>query len=195
MAIFNICYAFAPFVKLRGWRFLYFFSICDVRNEAIFLILKDSSLRGLNKKNMRKNMKFWPLNPYYKRFDWKTWLSERFSEAPTIKLWNKQEKYMLPKLTEIEPNSILPPKITGRGRGFLFLKFDQRGGSWKNCSEIGVLLKREVLLEKGGFQSALSVFLQKSMFSLLLEYIFFCLVNIHACCNQEIYSFMCFTFY
>ena len=173
MAIFNICYAFAPFVKLRGWRFFYFFSICDVRNEAIFLILKDSSLRGLNKKNMRKNMKFWPLNPYYKRFDWKTWLSERFSEAPTIKLWNKQEKYMLPKLTEIEPNSILPPKITGRGRGFLFLKFDQRGGSWKNCSEIGVLLKREVLLEKGGFQSALSVFLQKSMFSLLLEYIFF----------------------
>ena len=28
-------------------------------------------------------MKFWPLNPYYKRSDWKTWLAESFSEAPT----------------------------------------------------------------------------------------------------------------
>ena len=39
---------------------------------------------------MRKNMKFWPLNPYYKRSDWKTWLAERFSEALTSKLWNKK---------------------------------------------------------------------------------------------------------
>ena len=35
-------------------------------------------------------MKFWPLNPYYKRSDRKTWLSERFSEALTSKLWNKK---------------------------------------------------------------------------------------------------------
>ena len=35
-------------------------------------------------------MKFWPLNPYYKRPDWETWLSERFSEALTSKLWNKK---------------------------------------------------------------------------------------------------------
>ena len=34
-------------------------------------------------------MKFWPLKPYYKRSDWTTWLSERFSKAVTSKLWNK----------------------------------------------------------------------------------------------------------
>ena len=33
-----------------------------------------------------------------------------------------------------------------------------------------------------GFQIVSSVSLQKSMFSLLLD--FFCLVNIHTCCNQ-----------
>ena len=37
--------------------------------------------------------------------------------------------------------------------------------------------------EKGEFQIILSVSLQKSIFSLLLEY-FFCLINIHTCCNQ-----------
>ena len=53
------------------------------------------------------------------------------------------------------------------------------------------------LLERKGVQIVSSVFLQKSMFSLLLEYFtfFFCLVNLHACCNQQIYSFMWFTFY
>ena len=35
-------------------------------------------------------MKLWPLNPYYKRSNWKTWLSERFSKALTSKLWNKK---------------------------------------------------------------------------------------------------------
>ena len=54
-----------------------------------------------------------------------------------------------------------------------------------------VLLESE---EGGGFQIVSSVFFKKSMFSLLLEY-FFCLVNIHTCCNQQIYSFMWFTFY
>ena len=53
------------------------------------------------------------------------------------------------------------------------------------------------LLERKGVQIASSVFLQKNMFSLLLEYFtfFFCLVNLHACCHQQIYSFMWFTFY
>ena len=70
--------------------------------------------------------------------------------------------------------------LASRG-GFLFLKFGQRGGSWKNCSEIG----GGGLVEKGGVQIVSSDFLQKSMFSLLLKYFFFflCLVNIHACCN------------
>ena len=36
-------------------------------------------------------MKFWPLNSYYKRSDWKIWLAERYSEALTSKLWNKKK--------------------------------------------------------------------------------------------------------
>ena len=55
---------------------------------------------------MRKNMKFWPLNPSYKKSDWKTWLSERFSEALTTKFWNKKQ-YFLAKLTEMEQNWIM----------------------------------------------------------------------------------------
>ena len=53
-----------------------------------------------------------------------------------------------------------------------------------------------VLLEKGGFQIASFFFFfffsQKSFITIG---ILFCLVNIHACCNQKIYSFMWFTFY
>ena len=51
-------------------------------------------------------MKFWTLNPYYKRSDWKTWLSERFYEALTNKLWIKK-KYMLAKCAEMEQNRIM----------------------------------------------------------------------------------------
>ena len=50
------------------------------------------------------------------------------------------------------------------GRGVSFLKFGQRGESWKYCSEIGGSLRKE------SFQIVSSVFLKKSMFSLLLEY-------------------------
>ena len=77
------------------------------------------------------------------------------------------------------------------GGGFLFLKFGQRGWSWKNCSKIGGFVERGVLLERGGFPYCFISFLQKSMFSLPLD--FFCLINIHTCCNQWIYSFMWFT--
>ena len=34
-------------------------------------------------------MKFWALNLYYKQSNWKTWLSERFSEVLTSELWKK----------------------------------------------------------------------------------------------------------
>ena len=61
LTIFNIYHVFAPFVKLRGCRFLYFFSLCDVRNEAVFLCSasKHSSLRGVKQKKHIKNVKFW----------------------------------------------------------------------------------------------------------------------------------------
>ena len=62
LAIFSIYYIFAQFMKLRGCRFLYFLSLCDVRNEAVFLIPEHSSLwgvggeGGLCRKNPRKHI-------------------------------------------------------------------------------------------------------------------------------------------
>ena len=50
-------------------------------------------------------MKFWPLSPCYKRSNWKTWLSGRFSEALTSKFSNKKE--ILAKLTKMEQNWIM----------------------------------------------------------------------------------------
>ena len=50
LAIFNIYHVFAPFVKLRGCRFLYFFCLCDIRHEVVFLILEHFSSRGLKRK-------------------------------------------------------------------------------------------------------------------------------------------------
>ena len=47
------------------------------------------------------------------------------------------------------------------------------------------LLRNRGLVERGEFSIFSSVFLQKSMFSLLLEYFFFfCQINIHPCFNQ-----------
>ena len=57
----------------------------------------------------------------------------------------------------------------------------------------GLVERGRVVLERGGFKIFSSVFLQKRMFSLLLD--FYCLVNIHACCNLQSYSFMWFNFY
>ena len=54
VAIFNIYHVFAPFVKLRGSRFLCFFSLCDLRNEAVVLLLEHSSLKGVKKKKHEK---------------------------------------------------------------------------------------------------------------------------------------------
>ena len=49
------------------------------------------NIRGQTEKTRKKNnVKVWPLNPYYKRSDWKTWLAERFSEALTYKFGNKK---------------------------------------------------------------------------------------------------------
>ena len=112
--IFNIYHVFSLFMKLRGCRFLFFFSLCDVRNEAVLMILEHSSLRGVKEKKNEKNMKFWPLTSYYKRSNWKTWLSERSSEALTSKLWNKKNTCCrsLQKWSEIELYS--PPMVLSK---------------------------------------------------------------------------------
>ena len=63
-AIFIIYDFFTPFVKLCGWRFLYFFSLCDGRNKAVFLKLEHSSLHGVKQKKHKKkheNLVFKPL--------------------------------------------------------------------------------------------------------------------------------------
>ena len=83
------------------------------------------------------------------------------------------------------------PLKLGEGGSFLF---------WAKRGIMKKLLRNRGLVERwgssqkgGGFQIVSSVFLQKSIFSLLLG--FFCLVNIHTCCNQQIYSFIWFSFY
>ena len=51
-------------------------SACHIKDEAVFLELELPG--GVKQKKHMKNMKFWTLNP-----DWKTWLAESFTEAPT----------------------------------------------------------------------------------------------------------------
>ena len=51
-------------------------------------------------------MKFWPLNPYYKRSYWKNLSSRKIFWSSTSKLWNKKI-YILPKFTEMERNWII----------------------------------------------------------------------------------------
>ena len=103
MAIFNIYHVFAPFVKLCGCRFLYFFSLCDVRNEVVFLLLEHSSLRGVKQKEKREILAFKPL---LQEIWLKNLTSRKIFEALTSKLWNKK-KYILSKLTEMEQNWII----------------------------------------------------------------------------------------
>ena len=59
-------------------------------------------------KTKKKKHTVLPINSYYQRSDWKTWLSERSSEALTSKFWNKT-KYMLVKLTKMKRNWIIFP--------------------------------------------------------------------------------------
>ena len=69
----------------------------------------------------------------------------------------------------------MPPIIAG----CFICKLRNRGVSWKG-----------LLLESMELQNVFS--LRKACFH---YYWNFCLVSIHPCCNQWIYSFLCFTFY
>ena len=95
LAIFNIYHVFAPFVKLHGYRFFYFFSRHDVRNKEVFLILEQSSLRGKQNKTCEKTLK------HYKRFDWKTWQSQRFSEHLSFEIKHNTWCKSLQKWSEL----------------------------------------------------------------------------------------------
>ena len=61
--IFNIYHVSALVVKLRGGRFLYFFSLCDVKNEVVFLLLEHSSLRGIKQKKHVKKREILAFKP------------------------------------------------------------------------------------------------------------------------------------
>ena len=64
------------------------------------------------------------------------------------------------------------------GGGFLFLKFEQRRRSWKNCSEIeGRLVERGVLLERGVFPNCFISFPSEKHVFITIGF-FFCLVNL-----------------
>ena len=82
-AIFNIYHVFAPFMQLHGCRFLYFVSLCDLWNQAFFLILEHPSLRGVKQKTQEKHkiltfkfllheiqLKSWKLHHQNFDFDW-----------------------------------------------------------------------------------------------------------------------------
>ena len=100
--IFNIYHIFAPFVKLRGCRFLYFFSLCDVRNEAVFLLLEHSSPRGVKQKKHVKKREILAFKSLLQEIQLKNLIAERFSEALTSKYcwslpkWSKIELYSPP---------------------------------------------------------------------------------------------------
>ena len=63
LAIFKIYHVFALFVKLRGCRFLYFSSLFDIRNEAVFLILEHSTLRGVKQRKHKKKPRILAFKP------------------------------------------------------------------------------------------------------------------------------------
>ena len=80
------------------------------------------------------------------------------------------------------------------GRGYPVFEIWTKRGVTEKLLRNRELVERGNSLKRGSFQVVSSFFLKRSMFSLLVKY-FFCLVNIHTCCNQQIYSFMWFTFY
>ena len=91
--------------------------------------------------------------------------------------------------------SQFPPPLK-LGGGFLIFEIWTKRGIMKNCSEIGGLVERGgVLLERGRGSKLFQQFsLRKACFHYYWN-TFFCQVNIHTCCNQQIISFMWFTFY
>lgn len=110
-AIFIIYDFFTPFVKLCGWRFLYFFSLCDGRNKAVFLKLEHSSLHGVKQKKHKKkheNLVFKPLlqeiwlkNLTIRKLFWSSKFSKRKKHA------TKSYRNWISKLNYVQPTIIL----------------------------------------------------------------------------------------
>ena len=101
--IFHIYHVFTPFMKLHGFRFLYFFSLGDIRNEAVFLLLEHSSLRGVKEKKHKKH-KILAFKPILQEIQMKNLTSRKIFWSTNIKFWNKKNTYCrsLPKWSKIE---------------------------------------------------------------------------------------------
>ena len=96
-------------------------------------------------------------------------------------MWILYEQFVFEKqiFHTISPQFPPPLKLEGGG-GVLFLKFGQRGGHEK-------LTQKQGVRKGGGFPNCFYYYWNTFFF-------FFGLVNIHACCKQQIY-FMWFTLY
>ena len=104
-----------------------------------FLYIQSCIYRMLQKKHKKKHEILAFINPYYKRSNWKTWLSERFSsEALTSKLWNKKSTccWSLQKWGKIELYS--PPSPYGfiKNLGQIHLRDSQVKFMGKNKAKL-----------------------------------------------------------
>ena len=97
----------------------------------------------------------------------------------------------------IAMSQFFPPRE--EGGGVLFLKLVQSRGVMKKLLRNRGQLKGGGSLQKErGVSKLFYQFLfRKACFHYYQNtwFFFFCLINIYACCNQQIYSFMWFTFY
>ena len=113
MVIFNIYHVFAPFMKLCGCRFLYFFSLCDIRIEVVFLILEHSSPREVKQKKHKKKqiLVFKPLLQEIKlknmtvsrrKLFWSTLWNKKNACCWNLQKWSEIELYSPPSYVFIK---------------------------------------------------------------------------------------------
>ena len=101
--IFKIYHILTPFVKLPRCRFWYFSGLCDIKNEAVFLILEHSSPMGVKQKKQKKKHEILAFKPLLQE----TWLKNWLSWSSNISMLSNKKKYMLPKLTKMVQNWII----------------------------------------------------------------------------------------
>ena len=105
LTIFNIYHVFTPVMKLCWCRFLYFSNLCDVKNEAVFLLLEHSSPRGVKQKNHIKKPEILVFKPLLQDIRLKNLTSRKiFWSSNIYGLKFKKNKccQSLPKWSKIE---------------------------------------------------------------------------------------------
>ena len=87
-------------------------------------------------------------------------------------------------MNEIKIYIVSSPLNVGGEEGVLVFKIQAKRGVMKNCSEIGVSWKGRGFLVERGFPKCFISFTSVKHVFITIGIHFFCLVNIHACCNQ-----------